>query len=185
MRTMRPVTYLCALVLGAGAAVGLGCGSGGGSIDRTDARQIQGVLDQVSAAINDGRCAEAQAAALQARSEVSNLEGRIPAKLQRNLEEGVSALRKATPGDCADVVNQRQQTETPTTDTTVETTTTEQPVETATTETTDTAPPETTPADTTDTSTEPPSGGATPEPTPTPTPTDTTGQGNGTGGEQG
>lgn len=157
--TMRPVVHLCALVLGAGAALATGCGGDrSGLLPADKAQSLKGDLQDVRQAVEDGDCGAAAAAIERARSAISNSGGLDP-KLRGTLRGGLGRLSGTAATECTPdaPAQDTTTTEVPTTETTApETTSTEEtePTTPAQTEETD-------PTDPTDPGTDPtdPSGG--------------------------
>ncbi len=133
--TMRALPYVCAAVLGAGAAIATGCGDRDNLLPATDASALSTDLAAIRAAADARECGPADSALRRARSTVSNLPDSVDARLRRRLTSGLDKLAQRADAECDDAPL--------TTTTTVPTTTTtEPPPETTSTQTT---PPETTP----------------------------------------
>lgn len=130
-----PLIALLAALLGFGAAGLLACGGGTrGGIPITRANALKDRLQDVRDTVADGKCERADAALVRLRLEVERTPPTVRRRLREKLGEGVDALARAVPGDCA---NAQSTESTATTDTAPEPTTT------------DTAPPtQTTPAPT-------------------------------------
>lgn len=172
--TMRPLPYVCALVLGVVAALAVGCGSRANLIPAGNAGDIKAKIALVQQAVAAGECGGAAKAVSQARSAVQNLPSGVDPRLQTRLLSGLDRLSTQSGKECA------QQPST-TTQETVPTTATTAPPETTSTDTTptqtDTTPTDTTPTTPTTPTTTDPNGGGGASPTPgttTTTPTTTT-----------
>jgi cell division septation protein DedD len=155
-------------LLGVGAALLVACGDTKGLIPAGDADALKQDLDQVAAAVADGKCSQAQQALQRAHADFDALPADVDPGVKSKLAAGLANLADQVPGECAEnAAKQNTTTETTPTDTTPTDTT---PTETTPTETTptETTPTETTPTETTPTETTPapPSGGQTAPTTP-------------------
>lgn len=189
--TMRVLPYLCALLLGVGAALMAGCGDRSKLIPAGDAGQVKQQLSAVRSAVADGNCGQASAAVSRAQSTVTNLTG-VDRRLKERLASGLDKLASRASSECEDAASTPSTTTStiPTTETTApETTSTEEtptvPADTAT-ETEPDTPVTPTPTDPED------GGGVSPEPPDTgttdpavPDPGGATPPGDGTGGDNG
>jgi hypothetical protein len=160
----RALPHLLALILGVAAALAIGCGDRSNLIPADAASQIKAQLNAAQSAIDSGDCATAQRAVAAAKARAEALGPPVDKRLRSRINEGIRALEKAAPKDCAAA---RAQTQTTTTDTTPTDTTPTDTTPTVTippeTTTTETTPPATTPTETT-----PPA--TTPQTTPSTTP---------------
>ena len=165
---MRVIPYICALLLGAGAALVAGCGDRSGLIPRQDADALKTNIAAAKEAVGARQCGASDQALSQARTTVTNLPASVDDRLRRRLLDGLDRLATKAGTEC----NEPPVTSTtavPTTTTTapppVTTSTTTTTTTTATTEpaTTDAAP--STPVD--PTATPAPDGGVTPDPSTT------------------
>lgn len=189
--TMRLLPYLCALLLGVGAAVMAGCGDRGNLIPSSNASSLTSELSAVKSAVSERDCGKVEAAISRARSAVDNLPDGVDTRLKSRLKGGLGKLSASANSSCAAPPATTTETA-PTTETTA-------PQETTTTD--DTAPATPTDPSTTTEQTDPstpvdptttdPTGGATPtDPSTTdPTVPDPSGggvtPGDGTGGTGG
>jgi hypothetical protein len=114
---------LLAALLGFGAAGLLACGGETrGGIPVSRASDLKDRLQDVRDAVDDGKCGRADAALARLRLEVERTPPTVRRRLRERLGEGVDALARQVPDDCA----KAQSTEsTATTDTAPEPTTTE------------------------------------------------------------
>lgn len=127
--TMRVLPYLCALVLGVGAAVMAGCGDRSKLIPAGDAGQVEQQLSAVKAAVADGDCGTARTAVLRAQRTVINMTG-VDRRLKQRLSSGLDRLATRASTECDEAAS------TPTTTTkTIPTTETTAPETTSTDET--------------------------------------------------
>ena len=146
---------LCVGLLGLGAALLVACGDTNGLIPGGDADTLKSDLDQVAAAVRDGKCQQAGQALQQARQDFEALPSDVDPGIRSKLAAGLANLADQVPSECAEnaanqtTTTQPTQTETTPTETTPTDTT---PTETTPTETT---PTETTPTETTPTQTTP------------------------------
>jgi len=114
-----PLIALLAALLGFGAAGLLACGGGTpGGIPITRANALKDRLQDVRDAAADGKCERADAALARLRLEVERTPPTVRRRLREKLGEGVDALARAVPDDCA---NAQRTTSTATTTTTTET----------------------------------------------------------------
>ena len=152
-RTVLPL--LLALVLGAGAAIGLAaCGSSDSLIPSSDASKLERQLASLKKSVDGGECDAADAAVAELTNAVANLPKSVDAKLRDSLHRGVANLAARAPQACLNVDSVTITTPVITT-----------PVEPDTTPTEPAPQPEPTTPDTTPTTPEPTP--TTPEPTPT------------------
>src|SRR3954451_6407174 len=168
-RPSSPLSLLLALMLGAGCALLVACASTNNPhlLSAARADRLNGELDDVRNAVDDGDCPGAIKAVRKLSDEIASLPSDTDPALRRNLETGAQNLARRAPQDCKDNAETTPTvTETvPTVTETVPTATETTPTETTTTPTeTTTTPTQTTPTPT-PTSTTPASGGS-PEPTP-------------------
>lgn len=161
--TMRPLPYLCALVLGVAAALAVGCGSRDSLIPSSTAGDIKAKIAQVQQAVAAGDCGNAAKAVSQARTAVQNLPSGVDGRLQTRLLSGLDRLSTRSGTEC-------EQQPATTTQETVPTTATTAPPQTTSTDTTptptDTTPTDTTPTTPTTPATTDPNGGGGASPTP-------------------
>jgi hypothetical protein len=149
MRMHNIVRPLLAGPLGICAALLVACGSSNSAYLPADrASALNSRLALISAAISNGNCRRAVAAAARLQQDVATLPPLVSATLRANLIQGANTIAQLTPHDCA-------QNTTPTVTTTQSTTTATTPTQTtpATTQT-QTTPTQTQPA-TTPTQTQP------------------------------
>jgi hypothetical protein len=163
--TMRALPYLCALLLGAGAALVAGCGDRSNLIPASSAGDVKQQLSDVEAAVADGSCGDVTAAVGRAQSAVTNMPEDVDPRLKQRLLSGLDKLARRAQSECdAAATPSTTSTQTvPTTETTTpETTSTEErpavPEDTTSTEDPST-PVEPTPTDPNE------GGGVSPEPT--------------------
>jgi hypothetical protein len=143
-------------VAGLAAAGLVGCGSGGSLLNSSQANQLNGQLDAISAADSDGQCVVAANAIANFRTEVANL-GAVNSTLVDMLNQGVSKVAALSDRACG---GQGSTTTTQTTTKTNTTTTSTGSTASATTTTTTAVTTSTTAATTT--ATTPPVSGTTP-----------------------
>ncbi len=143
-------------LLGLGAAVLVACGDTNGLIAGGDADALKGDLDQVAAAVRDGKCQEAGQALQRARDDFASLPSDVDPGIRSKLAAGLANLADQVPPECAENAAKQNTTTQPTQTETTPTETT--PTETTPTETTptETTPTETAPTQTTPTETAPP-----------------------------
>lgn len=172
MIVRRTLPCLLAALLGVGAALVTACGSGSDSgIPSANASGLKSQINDVSQAVEDGRCSDVPGQLRQVDEGIDDLPPSTDDQLVTNLRDGADTLRTLAAEECDATPTETTPTETtptatiptdtlPTETETVppETTTTEPPVE--------TIPPETTPVPTPD---------PTPEPEPDPVPPPPTG----------
>lgn len=174
---------LLAAGLGFAVSILVACGGGSNLLSGDQSSTLNGRLDQVSAAVDGGRCLGATRATASFSNYVSNLPAKVSPTLRANLLQGASTVNDLAQRDCQTSSTQstNSTTTTPSTSTTTTTTT---PSSTASTTTVSTTTPSTT-------STAPATSSTTPSTTST-TPTTggagiggtttTGGAGNGSGG---
>lgn len=135
---MRFIPYLCALLLGVGAALFAGCGNRGNLIPAGDGDAVKAELSAVQEAVDAGECGQAEAAVTRARSAVDNLPESVDARLKSRLKGGLGDLSSKARQECA-AEPETTTTQVPTTETTPpEETTPEETEPTVPTEPTDT-----------------------------------------------
>jgi len=137
---------------GVAAALVVGCGDRSNLVPPSDAQSIKDALSQARSAIDDGRCALANAAVARARSAALDLPAGVDRRLRSRINDGIQALQTTGPRDCEAAAAAQTQTQATTETQTTETQTT--PTETQTTETTPTET-QATPTDTVPTTTTP------------------------------
>jgi hypothetical protein len=167
---MQALPYICALLLGVGAALFTGCGDRSNLIPPQDAEALKTNIASVEDAAANRDCGVSEKALSKARATVTNLPDGVDARLRERLVEGLDRLRTQAETECTQAppttTTEVPTTTTTTTETAPETTSTDTEPQT----TTETEP--STPVDPTTTGTDPDGGGVTPDTTTTPaTPT--------------
>jgi hypothetical protein len=105
----RPIRFLSAAVLGAGAAVLVSCGSSGaGLIPAQNAGPLRHDFQAVEAAAKagNGNCASTEAALATTESDYHALPSSVDAGLRARLEEGISHLHDRALALCAEPLGQ-------------------------------------------------------------------------------
>jgi hypothetical protein len=157
-----PFPHLVALLCGFLAAAAVGCGGDNSNlIPSQRASDLDGQLNAIKTAIDDGTCDGLSAKVAKFKADAARLGPPIDRRLRSRINDGAASLQQHAVDDCRAAAAAKTQTQT--TDTTTQTTTTE-------TTPTVTTPTTTTPTTTTPTVTAPP----TTTPTTTTPPTDTT-----------
>jgi outer membrane biosynthesis protein TonB len=156
MRRLLP--HLLALALGVAVAVAVGCGDRSNLIPSGTASSLKAQLAQIKADVDAGNCAGLADKLRRVHDDAANLPGTVDRRLRIRINDGIQALKKSAPGDCATAAAAQTATQTTETQPPETTTTTETPTQTETQpppETTTTPPTTTEPVPPTDTTTEP------------------------------
>lgn len=104
MRARRLLPFLLALVLGAGAAIGLAaCGSSDALIPSSDAAKLERQLASLQRSVDGGECDAADAAVAELTNAVANLPKSVDTKLRDSLHRGVANLAVRAPQACLNV----------------------------------------------------------------------------------
>jgi hypothetical protein len=138
----RPLPYILALLLGAGAALLVACGGGTkGGIPSARAADLKTEIEDVQQAVDDGRCPDVAGQLRQVDSAIAKLPASVDARLSQRLRDASGGLHRYAATECR---NHGTQTTTPTQTTETTTTQTAPPPPPPTTTPTSTTPPTTT-----------------------------------------
>jgi cell division protein FtsN len=163
-RPPRPLSLLLALVLGATCAGLVACGAKDNPhlLSAARADRLNGQLDDVRNAVDDGDCERAKRALRDLNDEVTSLPSDTDPGLRDRLQQGARNLAERVPADCQQTDTTPTVTETvPTVTETTTTDTQTTPTQTTTTPTQTTTTPTQTTTIPTQTATTPDSGGST------------------------
>ncbi|MCW3016415.1 MAG: hypothetical protein JWO02_3507, partial [Solirubrobacterales bacterium] len=98
---MHVLPYICALLLGAGAALFAGCGDRSNLIPRQDASALSTNIAAVQAAVNARNCGVSDQALSQAQARVTNLPDSVDSRLRQRLLNGLNTLRQKAETECS------------------------------------------------------------------------------------
>lgn len=122
MSTMRATLIaLLAALLGFAAAGLVACGGEPrGGIEPGRAEDLKDRLQAVRSAVEDGKCERAAAALVRLRADVDRVPPTVRKRLRERLDDGVRALNREAPDECADAASKTKTTTTPTIETPTE-----------------------------------------------------------------